>query len=80
MATTSAIPDNSVHTIHALRVATAATVCLLLAEYWNMSHGALAVWTTHMVMVAAPLETAMAAPQPKVLNFISSMTSSLTLR
>lgn len=37
-------------TFHALRTATAVTVCLALAEWWNLPHANLAVWTTYMVM------------------------------
>lgn len=36
---------------HALRVAAATTVCLVLVEWWQLDHGNLAVWTTYMVMV-----------------------------
>ena len=35
---------------HALRVAGAAVVCLLLAEWWHLGHAALAVLTTYMVL------------------------------
>ena len=41
-------------TAYALRVATAAGVCLALAEWWRLPHANLAVWTTHMVMVSVP--------------------------
>jgi uncharacterized membrane protein YccC len=34
----------------AVRVATAATLCLLAVEWLHLRHGNLAVWTTHMVM------------------------------
>jgi uncharacterized membrane protein YccC len=37
-------------TIQALRVALAATLCLVVVEVWHLPHGNLAVWTTHMVM------------------------------
>jgi len=36
-------------TAQALRSATATTVCLVLAEWWQLPHGNLAVWTTHLV-------------------------------
>jgi uncharacterized membrane protein YccC len=35
---------------HALRTAVASVVCLVLAEWWGLKHGNLAVWTTYMVM------------------------------
>ena len=35
---------------HALRVALAATACLVVVELGRLQHGNLAVWTTHMVM------------------------------
>ncbi len=35
---------------HALRVAGAAALCLVLAEWWHLEQAALAVFTTHMVM------------------------------
>jgi uncharacterized membrane protein YccC len=38
------------HVAHALRMAVAAVVCLLLAEWLHLQHGNLAVWTTHMVL------------------------------
>jgi uncharacterized membrane protein YccC len=51
---TSAAADNAPaphsQTAHALRVALAATVCLVLVELGHVEHGNLAVWTTHMVM------------------------------
>jgi uncharacterized membrane protein YccC len=38
----------------ALRGALAATVCLVLAEWWHLESANLAVWTTHMVTVQYP--------------------------
>jgi uncharacterized membrane protein YccC len=37
-------------TAQALRVALAATLCLVVVAAWRLPHGNLAVWTTHMVM------------------------------
>jgi uncharacterized membrane protein YccC len=45
-----ATPTPRSETGHALRVATAAVVCLVLVEWAHLEHGNLAVWTTHMVM------------------------------
>jgi uncharacterized membrane protein YccC len=38
----------------ALRGALAATICLVLAEWWHLEYASLAVWTTHMVTVQYP--------------------------
>jgi uncharacterized membrane protein YgaE (UPF0421/DUF939 family) len=38
----------------ALRVALAAAVTLVLAEWWHLAHANLAVWTSYMVMVSVP--------------------------
>lgn len=38
-------------TMYALRGALAAVVCLVVAEWMNLEHAGLAVWSTHMVMV-----------------------------
>jgi uncharacterized membrane protein YccC len=48
----SSVPAHPVSsaTISALRVAGAATLCLLVVEVWHLPHGNLAVWTTHIVM------------------------------
>src|SRR5207245_6388809 len=48
IAMVAAAPSNEVG--HALRVAWAAVVCLLLVEWWHLEYGALAVLTTHMVL------------------------------
>lgn len=40
---------------HALRVAVAASLCLIVVEWWHLEHGALAVFTTHMVMAQYPV-------------------------
>jgi len=39
---------------HALRVAMAAVLCLVVVEWAHLEHGNLAVWTTHMVMAQYP--------------------------
>jgi uncharacterized membrane protein YccC len=41
----------------ALRVAAAAAVALVVAEWWHLPHANLAVWTTHMVMSSHPHTT-----------------------
>lgn len=38
-------------TMHALRGASAAVICLICAEWLNLEHAGLAVWSTHMVTV-----------------------------
>lgn len=38
-------------TTHALRVALACTVCLILAEYFQLDQPGLAVWSSYMIMV-----------------------------
>src|SRR5215472_18113324 len=43
-------PQPHSQTPHALRVALAATACLVVVELGRLQHGNLAVWTTHMVM------------------------------
>src|SRR5437879_6529107 len=49
----SSTPTNDV--AHALRDAVAASVCLVLVEWWHLEHAALAVFTTHMVMAQFPV-------------------------
>jgi uncharacterized membrane protein YccC len=44
-------------TIQALRVAAAASIALLVSEWWHLPHTNLAVWTTHMVMSSHPHTT-----------------------
>jgi uncharacterized membrane protein YccC len=44
------VPPPHPPTAHALRVALAATACLVVVELGRLQHGNLAVWTTHMVM------------------------------
>jgi len=39
---------------HALRVASAAAICLIVVEWFHLQHGNLAVWTTYMVMAQHP--------------------------
>ncbi|MFO0896639.1 MAG: FUSC family protein [Pirellulales bacterium] len=39
---------------HALRVASAAAICLVVVEWLGLQHGNLAVWTTYMVMAQHP--------------------------
>ncbi|HEY7427656.1 MAG TPA: hypothetical protein VH682_25720, partial [Gemmataceae bacterium] len=39
---------------HALRVAVAASLCLVLADWFRLEHGSQAVLTAHMVMAQYP--------------------------
>lgn len=53
-ATTAAATAPLTTTGHALRVASAAAICLVLVEWLGLRHGNLAVWTTYMVMAQHP--------------------------
>jgi uncharacterized membrane protein YccC len=50
MSSPTPTPDAPSATIHALRAALAAVVCLTIAVWLGLQHANLAVWTTHMVM------------------------------
>src|SRR5262245_44045872 len=41
--------------LQALRIATACTICLVLASWWRLERTNLAVWTTYMVMAVVPI-------------------------
>jgi uncharacterized membrane protein YccC len=43
-------PRSSSRVVQPLRVATAAALTLIIAEWWHLPHTNLAVWTTHMIM------------------------------
>src|SRR5262249_15473434 len=43
-------PRSSSRALQALRVAAAASIALVVAEWWHLPHANLAVWTTHMIM------------------------------
>jgi uncharacterized membrane protein YccC len=55
MATAPPTPTPSPPAIHALRVAAACALCLLLAAWWRLEHANLAVWTSYMVMAVYPV-------------------------
>lgn len=44
------MPAANPNIAHALRIATAAVVCMVVVEWWHLEHGNLAVWTSHMVL------------------------------
>ena len=48
---------SSSRTVQALRVAAAAAIALIVAEWWHLPHTNLAVWTTHRVMSSHPHTT-----------------------
>jgi uncharacterized membrane protein YccC len=50
-------PASNSRAIQALRVAAAAAIALVVAEWWHLPHANLAVWTTHMVMSSHPHTT-----------------------
>jgi uncharacterized membrane protein YccC len=50
-------PRSSRRAVQALRVAAAAAIALIVAEWWHLPHTNLAVWTTHMVMSSHPHTT-----------------------
>src|ERR1700739_879074 len=50
-------PRSSSRAVQALRVAAAAAIALIVAEWWHLPHTTLAVWTTHMIMSSHPHTT-----------------------
>src|SRR4029077_1132082 len=50
-------PGSKSRALQALRVAAAAVIALVVAEWWHLPHANLAVWTTHMVMSSHPHPT-----------------------
>jgi hypothetical protein len=50
-------PRSSSRVVQALRVAAAASIALVVSEWWHLPHTNLAVWTTHMVMSSHPHTT-----------------------